>query len=1510
MFKKYLLLLTISLFCLSWQSNAQAYLELIQNPKSNTTLQEVQQLAEAYFSNKDLGRGSGYKQYKRWEYRMERLVNEDGLIKKNFNRLTWEEGVKANAITLSNANTRMPGGWMDLGPTSYSNGSNGYNGGLGRVNIVAFHPIDANTLYVGTPAGGLWKSTNGGTSWNPMSDALASIGVSGIAVDHSAPETVYILTGDGDGGDTNSIGVMKSTDGGASWATTGLNWGVTSFNRGYKLLMHPTNSDIMFVVTTSGILKTTDGWATWSNVQNGSFRDIEFRPNNPSVMYAVAGGTFFRSTDTGSSWSVVSTGLPTSESRIALAVTPANENYVYYLAGPSTGVGSFKGIYRSIDSGLTFTSMTTTPNILGYDTNGNDASDQSWYDLALAADPTNAENIITGGVNVWRSTNGGASISAVSAWSEPTGSFEYVHADIHELTYNPVDGKLYVGSDGGVSVSSDNGQTFTNIWDGLQIMQFYRIAGIASNPDLIVGGAQDNGSNVYSGNTNILHIYGADGMDCAVDYNTPNTVYFATQNGGFRKSTNGGNTSFGIKPPGGTGTWVTPYGMDATNPNIIYGGFTDVYRSANGGSSWTNLGSNGSGALAIGVDDPARLYAASGSTIQMSSNTGGSWTTVTGPWPSLTITSIAIDPADARRIWVTLGGYTAGEKIYETSNAGSSWTNISGTLPNIPALSVAYENTGGAPMDAMYVGMSVGVYYRSDVTPWQVHETGLPNTPIYDLEINKANHVIKAGTFGRGLWEAPLFNAPAICDLTVTNVVSTATSCPSSADGTVTITATCSTCTGLEYTLTPTAPSGAPITQSNNGMFTGLLANSYNVTVVDSGDPSCSETWAGNPIIVVSGTESELPTISCISTIMQTADNGLCSAIVTYVAPIGMDNCPGATTTQTAGLASGSAFPVGTTTNTFEVTDTSGNTASCSFDVVVTDDEMPMAICQDITVQLDITGNASIFANDVDGGSTDNCSITTTSIDVSTFDCTNIGANNVLLVVTDAAGNSSSCTAVVMVEDTVAPTVSCLDITVTLDVTGMVTIMPVDINNGSADACGIDTMTIDIDTFDCSNLGTNNVTLTVTDVNGNSNSCVAVVTVTDTENPIAICQDITVQLDASGMATILAGDVDGGSTDNCAIASSSININSFDCGDVGPNNVVMTVTDASGNSSNCTAIVTVEDSILPEAICQDITVQLNASGMVQISAAAVDGGSTDSCGIDTISIDIDTFDCSNLGTNHVTLTVVDVNGNSASCIAVVTVEQLVMTPVASCQNITLPLQIDGTATITPNSINAGSSGIGCLGEMTIDINSFDCSDVGTPVAVTLMVTNGNGAMDSCVAMVNVVDSIDPTLTCPEDQTIISSGPYALPDYITLDPTIVIDNCDTTVTVVQTPLPGTMLEAGNYIISLGVADVSGNTDQCTFRLTVEDILGVTEVSDLSSLLLYPNPVTNEITLANPRNLSLDNFSVYDSTGRLIKKVSLEGIGIEKGINISGLASATYMIVITSTEGTLVKQIIKE
>ena len=723
---------------------------------------EIRRQVETYYEGRDQGRGTGYKQWKRWEYKMERRLLPDGRIT-NYTARNWEAFYNYLQEKGGYPALTTYGDWYSLGPMSFTTGNSGYNGGLGRCNVIAFHPTDVNIIYVGMPAGGLWKTTDQGDTWESMTDGMPVIGVSGIAVDYDDPDIVYLLAGDGDGGDTQTIGVLKTTDGGVTWYSTGLSYDVTGNVKGYKLAMHPNDSSILFAIMTDGLHKTVDGGITWTEVQSGSFRDLEFKPGNPTRIYASTTASFYRSSNTGDTWALITSGLPSGESRVALAVAPSSPDYVYYLAGPggASGNGTFAGLYRSTDSGLNFSTRTTTPNILTGDLEGDDSGDQSSYDLAIAIDPNDANEVITGGTNIWRDeAGGGTSFSIVSHWNENTATsngLEYTHADIHELVFQN-DNSLWCGSDGGVFLSTDDGVTWQDKSDGLTITQFYRIAGYQLNTSLLIGGTQDNGSNKFTGSTDIEHIYGADGMDCMIDHSNSNVLYFSSQNGGLRKSTDGGDNSSSIKPSGATGAWVTPYAMDPSNSDIIYGGYSDIFRSTNGGSSWTNQGVDGRGAIAIGTNNPSRVYASQGSTIWMSNDAGASWSDVSAGLPGITITFIAVNPDNSPDVWVTLGDFNAGEKVYRSNNAGTTWSNISGTLPDCIVNCIGYEDTDGSPNDALYIGTDVGVFYRDDdLGDWIPFMNGLPSVPVFDLEINLAG-LIRAGTYGRGIWTSVLYS--------------------------------------------------------------------------------------------------------------------------------------------------------------------------------------------------------------------------------------------------------------------------------------------------------------------------------------------------------------------------------------------------------------------------------------------------------------------------------------------------------------------------------------------------------------------------------------------------------------------------------------------------------------------------------------------------------------------------------------------------------------------------------
>lgn len=363
----------------------------------------------------------------------------------------------------------------------------------------------------------------------------------------------------------------------------------------------------------------------------------------------------------------------------------------------------------------------------------------------------------------------------------------------------------------------------------------------------------------------------------------------------------------------------------------------------------------------------------------------------------------------------------------------------------------------------------------------------------------------------------------------------------------------------------------------------------------------------------------------------------------------------GGTAVQTAGLPSGSLFPIGTTTNTFQITDSLGNVTNCSFNVIVTDNQDPVVITQPLTVQLDATGMASITASQVNNGSTDNCSIATYALNTTSFDCDNLGNNTVTLTVTDVNGNDATATAVISVEDLILPVAVAQDISVSLNENGEAVIVAEDVNDNSTDNCSIASYSLDNTIFTCEDIGENTVTLTVTDTAGNTSTATATVTVEDTAVPTAIAHGITISLDENGEAVIDAEDINDNSTDNCSIVSYDIDNSVFTCENIGENIVTLTVTDTDGNTATATAVVTVEDQIAPTANAQDITIEVIEGETVFITAEDINDNSEDNCGDVGYGIDIMSFTCINEGENTVTLTVTDSNGNTATDTAIVTV---------------------------------------------------------------------------------------------------------------------------------------------------------------------------------------------------------------------------------------------------------------
>jgi photosystem II stability/assembly factor-like uncharacterized protein len=724
---------------------AQQWVEKMMDPQASFF--QVQQAFQQEWQGKSYQRGNGWKQYKRWEWFTEPRSYPTG------QRISPAAAYTAYSDFMRNAGVaNRSANWAPMGPGSWL--STSYNPGLGRINVIAQDPNNTSVLYAGAPSGGVWKSSDNGASWTPLGDELSAMGVSGIVVDHQNSNTVYIATGDADGADTYSIGVLKSTDGGASWTTTALGHTISQGVVCRRLLMHPTDNQTLLVATNNGIYKTTDGGATWTQSTTGSFRDMEYKPGDPTTVYAST-DQLYKSTDGGDTFTATGTGLPAANdvNRMSIAVSADAPSVLYALVGDESDA-SFLGLYRSSDNGATFTLRSNSPNLFSYEDDGSGTGGQSWYDMALAVNPTNYSEVLVGGINVWRSNNGGTSFTIVSHWVYPS-TVGYTHADIHTLDFFGT--TLFCGSDGGLFRSTNSGNTWQDITAGMEIMQLYRMGGSVQNANLTATGAQDNGSFIRNGTT-WTHVLGADGMEAAYDPGNSSIVYVTSQNGGLQRSANGG-VSFnyiagGIGEDGG---WITPY--EILSGGAIVAGFENVWKSTNGGTTWTQLSAFTSGQtirdLDVSNSDPNTMVVVFYGQIHRTSNNGTTWTDIAANLPNNAVTDVHIHPTNPQIMWVTMSGFSAGEKVFVTSDGGSSWTNISSNLPNLPANCIVYQNgTSGG----LYVGMDVGVYYTdSTLSNWQPFDQGMPNVIVNELEIHYGAGKLRAATYGRGLWQSDLF---------------------------------------------------------------------------------------------------------------------------------------------------------------------------------------------------------------------------------------------------------------------------------------------------------------------------------------------------------------------------------------------------------------------------------------------------------------------------------------------------------------------------------------------------------------------------------------------------------------------------------------------------------------------------------------------------------------------------------------------------------------------------------
>jgi hypothetical protein len=667
----------------------------------------------------------------------------------------------------------LGGSWRPIGPFGLFDAGGGFFGSApqldaGRVIAIAPSPVKGGPFIIGTASGGVWRASALGATWTPLTDNQCSLNTGAVTLDPVNPQIVYVGTGELNGG-SYGCGVLRSADGGNSWtvSTNGLSLtggGSVPFG---ALVVDKSTAGTVGAATllgatpagNAGVVRSTNSGASWTPVLAGYTSSIVAHPTNTAVYYAgdrdVATASHrgvFRSADHGATWSQLPQppGVsPANIGRIELAVTPANPEAVYALVADAVS-SKLAGAYRWDNAAGTWTQLAAAGLYSGI--NRGDFGAQGYYDLVIAVDPRDAKIMYIAGVRAFKSVDGGATFAPMA---------NEIHCDWHSLTIDPLNPDvLYAGTDGGIFVSTDAGETWTSRNAGLTIAQYY--PGVSVNPQgtVITGGTQDNGTEIFSGSPYWDGLLSGDGGYTAINYKDPTITWAETQwgstggtiarkqNGSSRPRVNGIIVGDRVQ-------FIPPLVMDPVTPTKLYFGTMRLYRTVDEGLNWVPLTtdlSRGSGTIttvAIAPSDTLTIYAGTNdANVQVSHDGGLTFTRIVTGLPTRGVTRVVVDAANASHVLVTFSGFGAGH-IWESLDAGVTWKDISGNLIDAPVNSAAFV---GAPGN-LFVGTDVGVYQTVDggVT-WQPGPAGIPNVPIMDLVYQPAASLLVAGTYGRGMF--------------------------------------------------------------------------------------------------------------------------------------------------------------------------------------------------------------------------------------------------------------------------------------------------------------------------------------------------------------------------------------------------------------------------------------------------------------------------------------------------------------------------------------------------------------------------------------------------------------------------------------------------------------------------------------------------------------------------------------------------------------------------------------
>ncbi len=777
--KFYLLLL---LFLLSFTGNAQK--KPLPNPTYKKMMYDMRvnfytvcDSADAYFKDRDQGKGTGYKPYLRWKFENESKYAPSGnRMVDHFMPYNEYQRIKKESDPAEQQKLFETGGWQSLGPDNITNITGHYSSGLGRVEFVEVNKTNDQQIYIGSRSGGLWRTSDGGATWSHNTDFLPASGVNAIAANPTNFNSVLINVRNA--GNGTSFGVYKSDDGGATFTPTAFvpanvgYGGLGSNFKVYTIQYHPNIANLVFVGTSQGLYRSTDNLVTWTRqIIGGDVLDVDFHPTNDNIIYiydeyfAANKNKVLKSTDLGVTYNGF-VDLPGNNNlKLKISVSPTCPDCVF--------ASSDNGIWKSTDAGVAYTTIQ----------NPAPAGVALWQAMPNDLDTT---KFVSGYVDLFRSVDSGTTFSQCTWWSLGTnngsGTFQqnfatsthYVHADTNYL--DCVNGVFYTCTDGFLSKSTDNGLTWQKLSLSVGIRENYCVGTSQSNHYVSICGSQDNGTTIKN-QAGWIEAYGADGMEGIILPLNPDYMIGSTQNGGRGRYLDGtGSSRTGITPPGQTASWVAPLMFDPNNQMTVYSFGAKIHKSIDFGSTWTDLGTpttlgGNIDTGAIAENNSNIMVVTRGSAIEISSDGGTTFSNIKNGLPSNTITDVTFDPNDDATLIVTYDSYqNNGQKIYVTHNSGLTWQNITYNLGSMPLYSVVIDKTD---VSTIYVGAAIGIYKKTmDATTWTLFNSNLPNVTVEDLEINYGSNTIKAATWGRGLWEYSLADRntfPSIVKTSITN---------------------------------------------------------------------------------------------------------------------------------------------------------------------------------------------------------------------------------------------------------------------------------------------------------------------------------------------------------------------------------------------------------------------------------------------------------------------------------------------------------------------------------------------------------------------------------------------------------------------------------------------------------------------------------------------------------------------------------------------------------------------